>query len=136
MHDWEHVIVWVNSNEVKYVSASAHGNWNTRWRDQVRFDPRGTHPKIVYHKDGGLTHAFRFANAADDTVENHTGGWFYPRLIGWNGYPGISNGDVSFRNVFGYHSNFGDARPASMESQLERAKPGGIPFDPKDPWSW
>lgn len=82
---------------------------------------------------GGSTHAFRFANAADDAVENHTGGWFYPRLIGWNGYPGISNGDVSFRNAFVYHSNSGDACPASMESQLERAKPGASRSTPRAP---
>ncbi|WP_231510071.1 NPP1 family protein [Streptosporangium roseum] len=102
--------------------------------------PSGTHPKIVYHKDGGSTHAFRSANAADDALENHAGGWFYPRLIAWNGYLGISNGDVRFRNTFVYHSNFGEARleidTASMEAQLERAKPGGIPFDPKGPWPW
>ncbi|MEV4182072.1 hypothetical protein AB0J28_11610 [Streptosporangium canum] len=104
----------------------------------MRLDPGGTHPKIVYHKDGGSTHAFRFADAADDAVENHAGGRFYPRRIGWNGYLGISNGDVRFRNTFVYHSNFGEARleigAASMEAQLERAKPGGIPFDPKGPW--
>ncbi|MER5421249.1 hypothetical protein [Streptosporangium roseum] len=68
------------------------------------------------------------------------GGWFYPRLIGWNGYLGISNGDVRFRNTFVYHSNFGEARleigTASMKARLERAKPGGIPFNPKDLWSW
>ncbi|MFI7054264.1 hypothetical protein ACIBLB_19560 [Streptosporangium canum] len=106
----------------------------------MRLDPSGTHPKIVYRKDGGSTHAIRFADAADDAVENHVGGRFYPRRIGWNGYLGISNGDVRFRNTFVYHSNFGEARleigAASMEAQLERAKPGGIPFDPEGPRSW
>ncbi|MEV0617465.1 NPP1 family protein [Nonomuraea sp. NPDC050404] len=138
VHDWEHVIVWVSNNQARYVSASAHGNWNTQPASNVRFDPSGTHPKIVYHKDGGSTHAFRFANPSDDAIENHTGGWFYPRLIGWNGYPGVSGGDVSFRNTFVYHTDFGSAHleigTESMQYQLNRAKPGGIPFDPYGSW--
>ncbi|MEW9553236.1 NPP1 family protein [Nonomuraea sp. NPDC050783] len=138
-HDWEHVIVWVNNNQARYVSASAHGNWNTQPASNVRFDPSGTHPKIVYHKDGAGTHAFRFANASDDAVENHTGGWFYPRLIGWQGYPGAASGDPSFRNAFVYHTDFGSAHleigTASMEYQLGRAKPAGISFDPAGSWS-
>jgi hypothetical protein len=47
----------------------------------------GTHPKIVYHKDGGLTHAFRFAKAADEKIENHKGVWFRGALVSYNGFP-------------------------------------------------
>ncbi|GII65381.1 hypothetical protein Skr01_54660 [Sphaerisporangium krabiense] len=128
-HDFEHVVVWVQNNQVQYVSHSRHDWWETYARSSVRFDPSGTHPKIVYHKDGGLTHCFRIANSGDEAVENHTGGWFYPRLVGWNGYP-----SVAFRNQFIYHTDFGHASiklgTEVMKGQLAAAKPAGIPFDP------
>ncbi|MEI5520261.1 NPP1 family protein [Streptomyces brasiliscabiei] len=85
-HDFEHVVVWVKDNQVQYVSTSQHSGWKWYPRSQVRFD--GTHPKVVYHKDGASTHFFRLANSGDDRVENHTGNWFFPRLVGWGGYPG------------------------------------------------
>ncbi|MER6435860.1 NPP1 family protein [Streptomyces sp. NPDC001185] len=124
-HDWEHVVVWVQNNTVKYVSVSQHKGWATYGRSSIRFDPSGTHPKVVYHKDGGLTHDFRIANASDDNpVENVTGGWFYPRLVGWNGYP-----SVDFRNKFVYHTPFGAASikigTGVIEGQLAAAQ-GGI----------
>lgn len=131
-HDWEDVIVWVKDNEVKYVSVSCHGDHHTFGRKTIRFDSSGTHPKVIYHKDGGLTHCFRMANAADDAVENATGGWFYPRLVGWNGYP-----STDFRNQFIYHTNFGAATiklgTGTLEGQLAQAQSKidtPIPFNP------
>ncbi|MFD8194683.1 NPP1 family protein [Streptomyces wuyuanensis] len=86
---WCAIMYALYAEKAKYVSVSAHGDWLTRHGWDMRFDPSGTHPKIVYHKDGPGTHALRFADSADDAVENSTGGWFYPRLIGWEwGYPG------------------------------------------------
>nr|WP_230676022.1 NPP1 family protein [Bacillus thuringiensis] len=46
------------------MSYSAHGNWYTKPRSDVKFS--GSHPKIVYHKDGLSTHAFRLANSNDE----------------------------------------------------------------------
>ena len=83
-HDWEHVIAWVLNNQVQYVSVSVHDGYQTFPRDKVQFD--NGHPKVVYHKDGGGTHCFRIANSGEQP-ENYTHGWFYPRLVGWNGYP-------------------------------------------------
>ena len=57
----EHIVVFVQGDEAKIVAASAHGDYDTKNAADVRWD--GTHPKIVYHKDGGSTHAFRFASA-------------------------------------------------------------------------
>ncbi|EFQ30176.1 necrosis inducing protein [Colletotrichum graminicola] len=86
INDWEHVVVFVRDGVPEYVSASAHGRYERRaWRDLFA---DGTHAKIVYHKDGPGTHAFRFAKAADDMrQENHHESWFYGDLIGWNGFP-------------------------------------------------
>lgn len=75
LHDWEFVVVWTQDDQPKYVSASAHGEYNLRWWDDVRKDG-GTHPKIVYHKDGASTHAMRFGNDGDEPPENHDQAWF------------------------------------------------------------
>ncbi|MDH6218980.1 NPP1 family protein [Streptomyces pseudovenezuelae] len=124
-HDWEHVIVWINNNQVQYVSASQHSSYATAAASSIRFD--GTHPKIVYHKDGVSTHCFRFANSNDEPAENATGNWFYPRLVGWNGYP------AGFRDKL-MSADFGSATlkidDGDFQYNLNYAKPSGIPFDP------
>ncbi len=91
----------------------------------MRFD--GTHPKIVYHKDGIGSHDFRFANTNDEPAENATGNWFYPRLVGWNGYPaGLKDKLLA--------ADFGSAtlkiRDVDFNYALSIAKPSGISFDP------
>ncbi|RBQ18552.1 hypothetical protein DP939_18815 [Spongiactinospora rosea] len=85
-HDMEHIVVWVKDDKVQYVSASAHGNYDTKPAAEVEFLERGTNPKIVYHKDGPSTHAFRFAKPAEEP-ENHWGRWHLPDLVSWEGYP-------------------------------------------------
>jgi hypothetical protein len=124
-HDWEHVVVWVQNGTVQYVSTSNHGSFTVHARSAVRFD--GTHPKIVYHKDGIGTHCFRLAGAGDEPPENHRGTWHYPALVGWDGYPaGVRDKLTSY--------DFGSAtfglKDGSFASNLAAAKPAGIPFDP------
>ncbi|MFJ8331802.1 NPP1 family protein [Streptomyces sp. NPDC094437] len=124
-HDWEHVVVWVRDNDVQYVSVSQHSGYQVAARSAVRFD--GTHPKVVYHKDGASTHCFRFASANDEPPENATGGWFYPPLVGWNGYPdGLRDRLMN--------ADFGSAtlkiRDVDFANWLDRAMPSGISFDP------
>ncbi|MGP3979619.1 NPP1 family protein [Streptomyces sp. KR80] len=125
-HDWEHVVAWVNNNEVQYVSSSQHSGWKWYPRSQVRFD--GSHPKVVYHKDGASTHFFRLANNNDEPPENHTGGWFFPRLVGWDdGYPSGLRDKLM-------NANFGAATIKISEGRfndaLAAAKPADIPFNP------
>ncbi|MFI8961616.1 NPP1 family protein [Streptomyces sp. NPDC053493] len=124
-HDWEHVVVWISGNQVQYVSVSQHSGYQVAARSAVRFD--GTHPKIVYHKDGLSTHCYRFANTSDDAIENATGSWFYPRLVGWNGYPAGLRERLT-------GADFGSAtlkiRDSDFAGALARSKPSGIPFDP------
>ncbi|MFI5979882.1 NPP1 family protein [Streptomyces sp. NPDC051555] len=122
-HDFEHVVVWIKDNQVQYVSTSQHSGWKWYPRSAVRFD--GTHPKAVYHKDGASTHFFRLANSNDEPPENHTGGWFHPRLVGWNGYPAglrdkLMNADFGAATIKITDGRFGDA--------LNAAKPP-IPFN-------
>jgi hypothetical protein len=128
-HDWEHVISWVNqaSNQVEFVTTTQHSSQVTYPRSQVRFD--GSHPKVVYHKDGLSTHFFRLANANDEPPENHYHDWRYPPLVDWNGWPGV---DLRDRLM---NADFGSAtikiKDGSFEYMLGVSKPAGIPFDPQ-----
>ncbi|KID31022.1 necrosis inducing protein (NPP1) [Prauserella rugosa] len=124
-HDIEHVVVWVNGDEAQYVSVSAHGDYSTYPASEVQWE--GTHPKIVYHKDGASTHCFRIASTGDEPPENHYGTWQYPDLVSWDHFPdGIRDTLVA--------ADFGSASLAisdgAFESNLEKAKPEDIPFDP------
>jgi hypothetical protein len=129
-HDWEHVISWINqaSNQVEYVTTTQHASQVTYPRSQVRFD--GSHPKVVYHKDGAGTHFFRLANGNDEPPENYYHSWRYPPLVGWNGWPSTSLRDTLM------NANFGDAtikirdNGDSFQYLLNASKPAGIPFDP------
>lgn len=72
---------------------------------ELRFEPitksysfLGTHPKVVYHKDGGSTHCIRMANPEDDAIENDKNTWFRSPLVGWNGWP-----SKDLRDAMGSH---------------------------------
>ncbi|KAG9251824.1 NLP4 protein [Emericellopsis atlantica] len=88
-HDWEHVVVWLEGDVVRYVAASAHGDYEVR-PVQDALEVNG-HTKIVYHRDGSSTHAMRFAKEGDEPPENHGGSWFYGGLVDYYGFP---NDDV------------------------------------------
>ncbi|WP_330291295.1 NPP1 family protein [Streptomyces sp. NBC_00576] len=124
-NDWEHVVVWVQDGQAKYVATSAHGEFTVQSSSAVRWD--GNHPKIVYHKDGALTHTFRIAGSNDEPPENAYGTWQYPDLVGWNGYPAGLRDKLSAYD-FG-SANFG-LKDANFAAHLTKAMPSGISFDP------
>lgn len=99
-HDWENVIVFLRDDQLASVIASCHGEYGFSNDNPRLFD--GTHPKIVYHKDGGSTHCFRQANPSDDNpVENETGDWVLSPLVGWNGWPSVALRDKVGNNWSG-----------------------------------
>jgi hypothetical protein len=123
-HDIEHVVVWVQNGQAQYVSVSAHGNYSTFPRDQVAWE--GTHPRVIYHKDGLSTHCFRLAGMSEQP-ENHYGTWQYPALVSWDHFPaGLRDRLVS--------ADFGSAslaiKDGAFADNLNKAKPSGIPFNP------
>jgi hypothetical protein len=123
-HDIEHVVVWVQNDVAQYVSTSEHGKYKTHPRANVQWE--GTHPKIIYHKDGVSTHCFRLAGAGEQ-AENHYGVYQYPGLVSWDRFPaGVRDKLVN--------ANFGSASLAIKDSafnhNLSISKPAGIPFDP------
>lgn len=125
-HDWEHVVVWVQNDVARYVATSAHGDFVVHAANKVIWT--GTHPKIVYHKDGAGTHVFRLANAGDEPPENAYRAWQYPSLVGWNGFPSTSIRTTLSNYDFG-SANFG-LKDANFTNLLTEAKPAGITFNP------
>lgn len=125
-HDLEHVVVWVNQDQAHYVSVSAHGDYSTYPSSDVAWE--GTHAKIVYHKDGASTHAFRLANS-DEQPENDYGAWQYPDLVSWNNFP-----DGVRDKLTG--ADFGSAslgiKDGAFEDNLAKATPEGVPFNPHE----
>ncbi|MYR95894.1 MULTISPECIES: NPP1 family protein [unclassified Streptomyces] len=129
-HDFEHVVSWVNqaANQVDYVSTTQHSTVKTYPRSQVRFD--GSHPKVVYHKDGPSTHFFRLANNNDEPPENHYGNWRYPPIVDWNGFPTTALRDKLMNADFGSATIKVTDKDDRFRNLLNNSKPGGIPFDP------
>ncbi|KAK7976619.1 dynamin family protein [Apiospora arundinis] len=127
-HDWEHIIVFTQGDQAKIVAASKHGDYDTKQAGDknVRWD--GTHPKIVYHKDGGSTHCFRFANAKDDKIENHKGVWFRGALVDWQGLEKAGVRKALVDHDFGHASMA--IKDQSFKKQIDFARNGGAPgFD-------
>ncbi|MFJ8825075.1 NPP1 family protein [Streptomyces sp. NPDC102467] len=123
-NDWEHVVVWVHDGQAAYVATSAHGAFKIYPRDQIRWD--GTHPKVVYHKDGIGTHCFRPANSHDEPPENHRGTWQFPTLVGWNGYPAGLRDKLS---AYDFGSATFGLKDGNFAGHLAAALPSGVPFD-------
>jgi len=129
-HDFEHVISWVNqsTNQVEFVSNTVHSWTETHPRSEVRFD--GTHPKVVYQKDGCCnTHYYRLANSNDEPPENHYHNWRYPPVVGWDGWPSTGLRDTLMNADFG--SATIKIKDGRFEDLLSATKPAGIPFDPR-----
>ncbi|MGW2036223.1 NPP1 family protein [Streptomyces sp. NPDC001761] len=117
-HDWEHVAVWVKDDQAEYVATSAHGEYHVHPASDVRWD--GTHPKVVYQKDGASTHNFRLANEGDEPPENDYHTWRRPALVSYNGFP---NGlrEKLFAADFG-HATMG-IKDSAFPSNIEKATP-------------
>lgn len=88
-----------------HVAASKHGGYDIKSITDPDVLMSGTHPKIVYHKDGIQTHCFRFGNHDDNAnIENHKRKWWQGDLVSYNGFPpGIRD------KLYAY-----DFKPASM----------------------
>ncbi|KAF3003838.1 hypothetical protein E8E14_003406 [Neopestalotiopsis sp. 37M] len=124
-HDWESVIVFVpvNSSDVKQVAVSEEFNYMVRVGDLTPFENK-THPKVVYHKNGGSIHSFRFAQPYDDSqgVENDKGVWYRGPLVDYNtGFPSVEVRDKLMKADFWHKHNVVPIRPWTFETYLAKA---------------
>ncbi|KAK4206073.1 necrosis and ethylene-inducing protein-inducing protein [Rhypophila decipiens] len=116
-HDWEHVVVWVRMEDLSNEPATEG------------------HPAVVYHKDAGSTHAFRFADGPDfgnGGPENHWRKWIFGPLIGHFGWDSFEQRERMYTEG-GAKNPWGDADLAitdgSFSTNLGKAKPKEINFD-------
>lgn len=145
-HDVESVIIWTisrddwnsdpNNKVITDVTISQHRDRQTlpansstiRWWTDA--SGRNTHPKIVYHKDGGSTHVLRFGNPSDETIENHWGRWWLNGLVTWENMSGDGSlNNAAMRNLFnnpqsGVNYHFNDQ---SFCGKINGWKPSSFP---------
>ncbi|KAI2465542.1 NPP1-domain-containing protein [Annulohypoxylon bovei var. microspora] len=107
-HEWEHIVIWIKDDQLEYVAASRHGSYTVKDKNDaaVQIDS-GTHAKVVYHKDGASTHAFRFpkTDGTDEPPENHSGKCY-----------DFGTATIVFKD-------------ATFADNLKKAAPSGIQFD-------
>ncbi|SHF00327.1 NPP1 family protein [Vibrio gazogenes] len=126
-HDWENVVIWTKNGTVTHGSYSAHGNLTTRSVSEL--DTNGKHIKFVYHKDGLLTHAFRFSKTGE-VAENPYGYFVTPDIVSWYTMYGDQVSNDTLRNQlnrYDYGSANVPVKDGSFLSNLNRGKPDSYP---------
>ncbi|KAJ3488083.1 hypothetical protein NLG97_g6266 [Lecanicillium saksenae] len=125
-HDWENIVVFTKGQSVVRVAPSCHGKYA---HASNSFPLRDKHPLLVYHKDGGGTHCFRFANNDDiGHPENPTGGFFRAPLVGWDNWPSVNLRNTMLNN---WKGGVGPKLDDEFELSLRDAAGNGVPgFDP------
>ncbi|MCV2886000.1 NPP1 family protein [Aestuariibacter sp. AA17] len=127
-HDWEYAAVFTKNGVVTHGTYSSHGDAITKPASELPFE--GTHLKIVYHKDGALTHAMRFAKQPTEIAENPYGRFVTPTITSWYKIvgDGLSNADMRYRlNNYDYGSAHISVKDSSFLGSLNKAKPSSYP---------
>ena len=132
-HDWEYALLWLTDGELTHATVSSHGDAETKPISELHFDEGKLNAvKVVYHKDGAATHAFRFAkeDEKDRRAENETEQWLTPTLMTWETmeHGGLSNAEL--REKFNEH-NFGKANCSFNDNhfpkEIAKSSPDGYP---------
>ncbi|WP_035482221.1 NPP1 family protein [Gallaecimonas xiamenensis] len=126
-HDWEHVAIWTKNGQVTHGSYSAHGSLNTKAASEL--DSEGGHIKLVYHKDGLLTHAMRFSKI-NELAENPYGRFVTPAITSWFTLrgDGLDNAAMGQRlNSYDYGSATIPMKDSNFVSNLNNGKPADYP---------
>src|SRR5439155_26699114 len=107
------------NGEVTHASYSAHGKVITEHRSRLDFDEgKERTVKIVYYKDGVLTHAFRFAKVGE-TAENHSKEWVTPTLVDWHMMKSNALSNVELRTKLDQY-DFGQANCSVNDKNFPR----------------
>ena len=127
-HDWEHVAIWTKNDEKTHASFSAHGDLNTQEVSVLDKTANGR-IKFVYHKDGVLTHAMRFATNGE-VAENPYGDFFAPVVVSWYEVTGdgISNSEMrNLLNAYDYGSASIPLKDSKFLTNINESLPSGYP---------
>lgn len=126
-HDWEYVAIWTQNGAITHGGYSAHGNLTNAPVSQLARE--NGHVKFVYHKDGLLTHAMRFASSSE-LAENPYGRFVLPTVTSWWTLRGASLDNASMRaklNAFNYGSATIPLRDNNFLTNLNTYRPSGYP---------
>lgn len=130
-HDWEYVAIWTKGGDISHASYSAHGNLITSPKDRLPKLPGTNHVKFVYHQEGGLSHAMRFARDNETSAENVTGNWVTPTITSWYELKGDGVAKSRMRYLLNTH-NYGKAtiplKDDNFQKNLNKFKPPGYPY--------
>lgn len=134
-HDWEFALVWTKNGVMTHASFSEHGHVTTRALADISpsRDENGR-VKIVYHKDGVKTHAFRFAKE-NEQAENDRHAWLCPTLVDWKQMKSESVSNEQLRKSLN-EADFGEANcPVNDNNFLkEVAKSPPPDYPAADEW--
>lgn len=127
-HDWEHVAIWTTNGVVTHGGYSAHGDLTNAAVNTLAV--QNGHVRFVYHKDGALTHAMRFAGTTEFAAENPYGQWVAPAIVSWTAMTGdgVSNDTMrSLLNGFDYGSANIPLKDSNFLGNLNSYRPAGYP---------
>jgi hypothetical protein len=127
-HDWEYVALWTKNGDKTHASYSAHGDLYTEEVAGLDKTDNGR-IKFVYHKDGVLTHAMRFASSGE-VAENPYGDFFAPVVISWYELAGDSLANAEMRsllNSYDYGSASIPLKDSKFLSNINEFLPSGYP---------
>ena len=133
-HDWEFALVWTKNGELTHASFSGHGGVSTEEKGKLHFDEgKQNTVKIVYHKDGVATHAFRFAKEdekGDASAENDLKRWFTPTIVDWETMKSDTVSNERLRKKFNEH-DFDEANCSfndkNFPNEIAQNPPPGYP---------
>lgn len=128
-HDWEHVAIWTRNGATTHAGYSAHGDlFNKPYAEVAKLNGR---VKFVYHKDGALTHAMRFASSTE-LPENPYGAWVLPAVTSWYTLRGdgtMDNAAMRSRlNSYDYGSATIPMKDTKFLSNINNYRPTGYPL--------
>lgn len=127
-HDWEYAAIWTTNGAVTHGSYSAHGDLTTESASNIAFT--NGHLKIVYHKEGVGSHAFRFSNSTEQ-AENPYGAFVTPTIISWYEMRGDNGWNSAVLRTLLTRYDYGGAnlpmRDGSFISNLNEFSPDGYP---------
>ncbi|MCF6764182.1 NPP1 family protein [Thiotrichales bacterium 19S3-7] len=127
-HDWEYAAVWTKNDKVTHGSYSAHGKLITRVISEI--PTTDGHIMVVYHKDGALTHAMRFAKTGE-IAENPYARFVTPTIVSWQEIHGdAAHDNTTMRhllNTFNYDHAVIPMRDDNFIVNVNQFKPDDYP---------
>lgn len=127
-HDWESIAIWTLNGDITHGAVSAHGDMDTDPKSELPMED--DHMKAVYHKDGGGTHAFRFAKLPEEEAENSYGTFVTPTVASWYELTGdgISNREMRDKlNSFDYDNASIKVKDSRFLNYINEWRPSSYP---------